>query len=76
MKMPETITQDYLTEHLCGFPVRLHLELTNVQVKQVKLSEAQVSYSGKVAYYSPLDMGCISHCPGCGKELPKVGEAQ
>jgi hypothetical protein len=71
--MPETVTQEYELQHLCGFPVRIHIELEDFKVTQTALSEAQVSYSGSsVCYFRLNDSEPLTHCPRCGEVFPKA----
>ena len=76
--MPETATKEYTSQHLCGFPVRIRIELTNIKVTHlrqgVKLAEAEMSYKGKVTYYRLNENEPITYCPGCGRNFPKVGD--
>jgi hypothetical protein len=73
MKAPETVSQELVRQHLCGFPVRIHIELEGFKVTQTKLTEAQVSISGaNVRYYRLNDNEPLTDCPRCGKAFPKA----
>ena len=74
MRMLETATHEYTRQHLCGFPVRIRVDLTNIKLVQTKLSEMGLSYTGKVTYYLLNDNQPITYCPGCGRNFPKADE--
>ncbi len=75
MRMPETVTLECESWHLCGFPVRICTELTNVKVTQTQFSKAEISCRGKVTYIRTDTNEPTAYCPGCGRNFPKAGEA-
>ena len=73
MRMPETITEDGTGQHICGFRLRYHVEITGVHLRQTNFPEFQLSYSdAKVHYQRYNDPEYLLSCPGCGDVLSKA----
>lgn len=73
MRMPETMIDDSTRQHLCGFLVRIHAEVTGVTTVRKSASEIEVRHVGvRIRYQRLNDNEYLTHCPRCGEAFPKA----
>lgn len=73
MKMSALWAMDYDAKHLCGHPLRLHMDIHDMQTvtdkSSTEMTEIKMSLTGNsVSYFSGEKL--VTHCPGCGQFLP------
>jgi hypothetical protein len=71
MRMAEVVVDDSVMQHVCGFPLRVHVEIAGIDVDQRNLPKMLVRYSDvKVRYQRLNDPEYLTHCPRCSEAFP------